>query len=155
MTNVIFVGWPLVLPVHTVNCVQTLKADALVMTELTLINVPLQLLTAAAHTVDVNDANSGGADGREVSNVRTDNARLDVRTYQIPFIDSGCGPVPAPTAVASSVRVDRDGLASLARCAFSGRNLHSRMQFDRTHVRLKRTCVYLMAFLSEVHSLIS
>jgi dynein heavy chain len=28
-----------------------------------------------------------------------------------------------------------------ARCAFSDRNLHSRMPSDPTHVRLKRTCV--------------
>jgi magnesium-transporting ATPase (P-type) len=28
-----------------------------------------------------------------------------------------------------------------ARCTFSGRNLHSRMPLDPTHVRLKRTCV--------------
>jgi hypothetical protein len=27
------------------------------------------------------------------------------------------------------------------RCAFSDRNLHSRMPLDPTHVRLKRTCV--------------
>jgi enolase len=39
-----------------------------------------------------------------------------------------------------------------ARCALFGRNLHSRMPLDPTHVRLKRTCVRLMAFLSEVHS---
>jgi calcium-dependent protein kinase len=30
---------------------------------------------------------------------------------------------------------------SAARCAFFGRNLHSRMPLDPTHVRLKRTCV--------------
>jgi hypothetical protein len=38
------------------------------------------------------------------------------------------------------------------RCAFFGRNLHSRMPLDPTHVRLKRTCVCPVAFLSEVHS---
>jgi hypothetical protein len=30
---------------------------------------------------------------------------------------------------------------AMARCAFFGRNLHSRMPLDPTHVRLKRTCV--------------
>jgi ubiquitin-activating enzyme E1 len=30
---------------------------------------------------------------------------------------------------------------SQVRCAFSDRNLHSRMPLDPTHVRLKRTCV--------------
>jgi hypothetical protein len=40
---------------------------------------------------------------------------------------------------------------SRARCAFSDRNLHSRMPLDPTHVRLKRTCVCPMAFLSEVY----
>jgi serine/threonine protein kinase len=29
----------------------------------------------------------------------------------------------------------------MVRCAFFGRNLHSRMPLDPTHVRLKRTCV--------------
>jgi hypothetical protein len=38
------------------------------------------------------------------------------------------------------------------RCAFSNRKLHSRMPLDPTHVRLKRTCVWPMAFLSGVHS---
>jgi hypothetical protein len=31
--------------------------------------------------------------------------------------------------------------STCARCAFFGRNLHSRMPLDPTHVRLKRTCV--------------
>jgi hypothetical protein len=35
--------------------------------------------------------------------------------------------------------VARSGI--LVRCAFSDRNLHSRMPLDPTHVRLKRTCV--------------
>jgi hypothetical protein len=37
-------------------------------------------------------------------------------------------------------------------CAFFGRNLHSRMPLDPTHVRLKRICVLPMAFISEVQS---
>jgi hypothetical protein len=37
------------------------------------------------------------------------------------------------------------------RCAFFDRDLHSRMPLDPTHVRLKRTCVWPMTFLSDVH----
>jgi hypothetical protein len=39
-----------------------------------------------------------------------------------------------------------------ARCAFSDRNLHLRMPLVPTYVRLQRTCVRPMAFLSEFHS---
>jgi hypothetical protein len=34
-----------------------------------------------------------------------------------------------------------DASEDVVRCAFSGRNLHSRMPLDPTYVRLKRTCV--------------
>jgi hypothetical protein len=37
--------------------------------------------------------------------------------------------------------VDRGSYSQQVRCAFFGRNLHSRMPLDPTHVRLKRTCV--------------
>jgi hypothetical protein len=40
---------------------------------------------------------------------------------------------------------------AMVRCAFSGRNLHSRMPLDPTHVRLKRAGVWPMAFISVVH----
>jgi hypothetical protein len=42
-----------------------------------------------------------------------------------------------------------------ARCAFSDRNLHSMMPLDPTHVRLIRTYVCPIAFLSDVPSLTS
>jgi hypothetical protein len=39
----------------------------------------------------------------------------------------------------------------VVRCAFFGRNLHSRMPLDPTPARFKRADVSPMAFLSEVH----
>jgi hypothetical protein len=38
------------------------------------------------------------------------------------------------------------------RCAFFDRTLHSRMSLNPTPARLKRTCMWTMAFLSGVHS---
>jgi hypothetical protein len=55
---------------------------------------------------------------------------------------------PAPN---TSLSKGTAGPAALARCAFSDRNLHSRMPLDPPLVCLQRTCVWPMAFLSGVH----
>jgi hypothetical protein len=50
----------------------------------------------------------------------------------------------APWLVSKKDGIDevlRGSFLQPARCAFSDRNLHSRMPLDPTHVRLKRTCV--------------
>jgi hypothetical protein len=58
------------------------------------------------------------------------------KNYEISF----SGPKDAWFSVASNTASPTMN-GSIARCAFSDRNLHSRMPLDPKHVRLKQTCV--------------
>jgi hypothetical protein len=69
-------------------------------------------------------------------------------------ITSGASSADGAVSLNSTVVVNYDGFVdvTLVRCAFSDRNLHSRMPLDPMHVRLKQTFMRPMAFLSGVYS---
>jgi hypothetical protein len=88
---------------------------------------------ACDFSVKVLNAQNAGADAAIVYDVSSSTNAIGAMACG----DNGCSNIVIPSVFVAQA----DGNKLKVRCAFFGRNLHSRMPLDPTHVRLKRTRV--------------
>jgi hypothetical protein len=141
-------GSSLLLPVDTVNSVQTLKvsilreverAAAVGYKEVTLLGQNVNSYRdLSTHRNTITTLPASGGIGIDLPVANGDGryyADADVST------DPRASGKATTSEGFSTIYKPKEGGARFARCAFSDRNLHSRMPLDPTHVRFKRTCV--------------
>jgi hypothetical protein len=118
VTNGIPLGCPLFLPVHSVNCVQTLKVAAIAAKYGMYVIAPILELSSPSPSVSLGN-------GTNTTSVVYNTAVVIDRTG----------------AVIGAYRKNFPVLGTQGMVRVFGRNLHSMMPLDPTHVRFKRTCV--------------